>query len=306
MANQELVISGNGIADGKYTIESSALTGGNTVITVKNSINVAATVAGTLSVERLPGWTSGTQIKLSGTGVQPAPLATAGTYYFVPTTTPGQFNLGHKRYPVVFSDIVDITTLGVGDIKISRGELYYPGAVIKVNHTTTTGNRGTYYVKSTIPEGAYTRVYVMQHIDSPNGGTGSIAGTMSMGGTGYDEPPYCPLASAPSLYTDTFIHEHLQFTTTISHRDDITTAALEYHQPRGWGLSPYARGLLGPYGSSDAADIPNRFAMTTGNPSADGAHVLLPTGFDTQLWGIGGMCESYMDVQNFYNRTLPQ
>lgn len=305
IANQELVITGNNVGDGKYTVQSVLVVGGNTVITVKNTIPVTATASGTLTIERLPGWTSGIQIKLSGAGVQPAPMATAGTYYFIPTPTPGQFNIGYKRYPTTFKDIVDITTLGVGDIKISRGELYYPGAVIQVNHTYTTGNRGSYYVKNTVPEGLSTRVFVMQHINSPNGGTGTIAGTMHLGGTGYDEPSYCPLASAPSLYTDTFIHEHLQFTTIMVERDSITAQAEEYHQNVGWGVSAYSRGIAGPYGSNDFVDVPNRFAMTTGNPTMDGAHVLLPTGFDTQLWSLGGMCESYTDVQNFYNRTLP-
>lgn len=308
--NQSFTISGNGTlgdsADGNYTVASVSLVSGNTVITSKNSVTTTFLSGGTLRIERLPGWVSGTQIKLSGTGVQPAPLATAGEYYFQPTATPGVFNLGHTRYPSKYVDIVDITTAGVGDIKISRGELYYPGAVVHIDHTYNVGLRGSYYVKNTVLEGSYTRVYVMQRIDRPHGGGAGIAGTISMGGTGFAEPSYCPLAKAPGLYADTFIHERLQFSVEVFHRDTINSSAIEYQQYTGWGVSPYASGLIGPYGSNTYTDIPNRFAMTTGNPAADGAHVLLPTGYDTQLWGIGGMCESYADAQNFYGRTLPQ
>ena len=313
--NTKFWISGNGTedpmhpeysADGEYLVSSVAVVSGNTVITARNSVITTALAGGNLRIERLPGWMSGTQMKLSGTGVQPAPMATAGIYYFQPTQTPGVFNLGHKRYPTKYADIVDVTSVGVGDIKIARGELYYPGAAIRVDHTYNTSNRGIYYVKNAVPEGIYTRIYVMQHIESPHGGTATIAGTTSIGGNGFDEPTYCPLAKAPGLYTDTFIHEHLQFSVEVFRRDTIDAAAIEYQEQHGWGVSPYARGLVGPYGTNSYADIPSRFAMTTGNPPADGAHVLLPTGYDTQLWGIGGMCESYSDVQNFYSRTLPQ
>jgi hypothetical protein len=296
----------NHSADDEYTIESVAVNGfGNTVYTVKNSITVTYAALSVLSIERLPAWVSGTQIKLSGTGVQPAPLATASDYYFHPTKTPGVFNLGYIRYPSKYDDIVDVTSYGVGEIKIARGELYQPGAVINVDHTYSTGNRGAYYVKNTVVDGIYTRIYVMQGIEFPHGGTSSLAGTTSLGGMGFDEPSYCPLASAPSLYTDTYIHEHLQFTVEVFQRDNISTTAEEYRQYHGWGQSPYSGGLLGPYATAAYGDIPSRFAMTSGNPPADGAHVLLPTGYDTQLYGIGGMCESYIDVQNFYGRTLP-
>ena len=313
--NQTLTISGNGVqdpnhpeysCDGTYIVASASVVSGNTVIVVKNSLDTTALTGGTVNIERLPGWMSGMQIKLSGAGTQPAPLATASIYYFQPTVTPGVFNLSYKRYPSKYTDVVDVTTVGVGDIKIARGELYYPGAMIKIDHTYVTTNRGAYYVKSTATEGAYTRVYVMQHISSPHGGAAMVAGTISLGGTGFDEPVYCPLAKAPSLYTDTFIHEHLQFSVEVFQRDVIESSAIEYQQYHGWGISPYSRGVTGPYGTDTYTDIPNRYAMTSGNPPADGAHVLLPTGYDTQLWGIGGMCESYIDVQNFYNSTLPQ
>jgi hypothetical protein len=304
--NQRLTINGNaGGADGNYTVASVALVSGNTVYTVKNTITTTSTNTGKVFIERLPGWTSGTRIKLSGTGVQPAPLATAGEYYFVPTPTPGVFNLGYTRYPQQYSDIVDVTSIGVGDIKISRGELYQPGTAIVVDNTYSPTTRGTYYVRRTVTEGIYTRVFVMQSIHAAHGGTAAVAGNIFSKGNGYSEPAYCPLAKASGLYTDTYVHEHLQFTVEVFKRDAISAVAVENQQQWGWGVSPLSRGLVGPYGSNDYEDIPARFAMTTGNPSADGAHVLLPTGYDTQLWDIGGMSETYTDVQNFYGRTLP-
>lgn len=314
IANQELVITGNGTqdplhpeysADGRYIVTSATLSAGNTVITVKNTLMTTSLSGGIVNIERLPGWMSGTQVALSGTGVPPAPLATAGTYYFQPVAIPGVFTLGYKRYPTEYGDIANITTLGVGDIKISRGELYYPGAVITVDNTYNDSMRGNYYVKNTVVEGAYTRVYVMQHVDRPHGGDNSIAGTITMQGIGFGEPTYCPLAGAPSLYTDTFIDEHLTFVMSTVKRDNITTEAIEYQRRSGWGVSPYAYGGTGAYGTDSFTDIPNRFAMTSGAPGGDGAHLVLPTGYDTQLWDIGGMGESYSEVWNFYGRVLP-
>jgi hypothetical protein len=305
--NQEITITGAGAGSGKYLVLSAVLSGGNTVITVKGTVNPAATPTGTIELQRLPRWVSGTKVELEGSGILPVPLAPNTPYYFIPQSTPGVFNLAHRRYPQQLSEFVDITTLGTGETQIKRDELYYPGAAIRVDNTYLSTNNGVYYVKDTQEEGSQYRIRVMQGLKGPHGGVFSVAGTMSAVGAGYDEPSYCPISTASALHTDLFIHELLQFTIEMRPVDGLTASLVENSdEVYGWGIAPYSYSQDGPFGSVLLhGDIPERYAVTSGTVPDAGAGVMLPMGYDVQVWDLGGMGETVHDLRNYYNRTLP-
>jgi hypothetical protein len=308
IANQVLEITGAGAGSGKYLVDSAVISSGNTVITVKGSVNPSATASGTMEVQRLPRWASGTKIEVSGTGILPVPLVENTPFYFIPQTAPGVFNLAYRRYPRQLTDYVNITTTGTGEITIQRAELYYPGAVVRVSNTFNNTNDGIYFIKDTQQEGAQTRLTLMQALKGPHGGNFSIAGTITTEGSGFDEPTYCPVASASALHTDLFIHELLQFTISMDQRDSVASVAEENSDAVfGWGVEPFSRFSTGPYGadSNRTVDVPERFAVTSGISSNTGGGVVLPHGFDVQAWDVGGMGGNLSDVQNFYERTIP-
>jgi hypothetical protein len=306
LPGQVFEVAGNIAGNGTYTVQSVTEVSGDTVITVQNTIDVGATASGTISIQRLPRWTSGIKVKVDSTGILPTPLNSFDTFYFIPQATLGTFNIAYKRYPLELDDFVDLTTLGTEILQIRRGELYYPGATIKVANTYNSANDKTYTVRDTRVEGAQHRIFTMQTIDRPHGGNASIAGSIVALINGFDQPVYCPLASAGDIHTDAYIHEVLSFAIEMSPMEFVGAQVTEQDPSTyGFGVSyNQLYGALIPYGSA-VDDIPSRVAVTSGLPTSDGAYVLLPMGYDTQLWDVGGMGENIPDVQNFYERILP-
>lgn len=205
----------------EYTVTAVSVNGPltETSITVLEPISVAAASNGRLHVpylpDEIPYWPAGSAIQLaasvvtSPTNLFPTPVVGATTYYLAPTTTIGVFNLSTKRYPTEYDDIVDLSAIGTGSLDVSRVEPFVPGESIEVTGTSGGANDGTYIIKSIAPEGANFRVGVYQRVDqtTPTGVTPD--GVMTYFGSFGD--PYCAVADAPSLHTETFIHEKLVF-----------------------------------------------------------------------------------------------
>jgi hypothetical protein len=212
-------ISGNTdpSANGKYTIATvnafGVPTAGQTRFTTVEPVSLVATGTGRVyvpnDVDSVPYLAAGTAVEFSSTGAFPVPINGTTTYFFNPTPTPGVFNLGNVRYPQQFSDIVNLTAVGTGVMKIFRGEPFVPGEMVTVTGTFNGENNGDYLINTITPEGSNFRLYVLQHVRqmTPAGfvSDGSMVYTGSYG------DPYCAVASSPDLFTSAFFSERIEF-----------------------------------------------------------------------------------------------
>lgn len=266
----------------RFTIQSAVLSGGNTIITVNEPMSSAAQSNGKANIQDeialVPRWALGTKVRISTTGTLPEPLNASDVYYFIPSKEIGIFNLSKKAYPNSIMDLIDLTSLGDTVISISRAELFYPGAIVKVSGTYHSRNDATYYVRTVNTEGSLLRVSVMQKIPQSTPPGILIDGTMKLDdAVGYDHPRFCAIIQAPELYVDTFIHERLLFEFDIQLSDSISTLITEDD--------------VGVYGNRDP------LSFTT---SAPDTHSILPMGYDVQFFDVGGIDED----QFFDNRNL--
>lgn len=213
-----IYVSGNSdlSANGKYTVASvtTNLIHTTSTVTVAETISLIATNTGRLSIpfvgDAVPYWPAGMAVKVSSTASFPIPLNNTTTYYFNPTPSIGVFNLSKVRYPQKFEDIVDLTTLGDGQLSIFRVEPFVPGEMITVTGSYLGENDGQYAINTIEPEGLNFRLTVWQHIPqtTPVASVGSDGNMVYSGGYG---DPYCAVAASPSLYTAGFFHERIQF-----------------------------------------------------------------------------------------------
>jgi len=274
--------NGGSSANGKYIIESASVVGGNTIITVVEQISLLAQNNGTLNIQDevafVPNWVFGLSVRVSSSGTLPSPLISTDTYYFTPTTTIGVFNLAKKQFPLIFTDIVDITDLGTGVINIERGEIFYPGAVVSVEDTYLSRNNGTYYIRNTVVEGAYVRVTSLQRVNRTTPPSLLTDGIMIIHNfNGYDLPSFCLPIDVPDLYTDTFIDERITFEFLINFNEKISS-------------------LL----SEDDAGVHDTKDFFTSTSIPRYGQVLLPMGLDTQYFDIGVLDED----QHYDNHNL--
>lgn len=292
--------------NGKYTVTGTPThLAGVTTVEVVEPIPVQALADGILhrpleGIE-LPQWASGVGVQFStATGTLPIPVDESTTYYVQPTSTAGFFNLTTKRYPLTYHDYLDVSTLGSGELFVTRNETYVPGNTIEVSNTPYGENNGTYVVQRIVKEGLNERIYVYQKVPvSANGGS------IVLGATGFDQPIYCPPSQAADLHTDAFFHESLKFEFEIN-LSDFMYASYEENPPRGYGETPWGSGTLGPYGTY-ASSFDMFSAQTSGNHAAganDNAHTLLPTGLDAQAFDVGGIDETLESVRHFYGRSI--
>lgn len=255
--------------------------------------------------EEMPVWMQGTAVVVSSSGTLPVPLIAGTQYYFQPTDIPGYFNLSTKRYPTKYEDYIDFTTLDVGTMLIRRDEVFVPGASIKVDNSHYTKNNGTYTVKSVVAEGPNERIFVYEAIPGTTP-TGFLLndGNIAFNVIGYDEPQYCPPSQMSDFHADTFIHERLTFRFEINLFDQIISA-IDENDIRGYGETEWGDSLSGPYGIG-VGPVPliTTTAMTSGLPgspspaiSRQTAHMLLPTGIDTQMFDLGPMEERFEDIR---------
>lgn len=264
-----------------YTVESVLFDGTNTLVTVVEPISIQAAANGTLGVSfnetsnppwpipklstatkywPTPSWAIGTKVKVTSNNRLPYPLSSNTSYYYVPLQHLGIFALSRKRYPTSIFDLIDISSFGVGELKIQRTETFYPGASIKVDSSYQSRNDGMYYVQNTIDYGSFVRLVVTQKINRITPSNKQHDGIASIVSDGWDYPYLCPLIQADELYTEAFIHEHLW----LSFDDSYT-------------------GLIG----VNVVEEGNTVVVV----SSPGYTILL-TGYDTQLFGIGSLDEN--------------
>lgn len=300
----------NAAGNKKYTVNSSPThAAGITYVETVETIPAQATGDGIfhrlLESGEMPAWMQGTAVVVSSSGTLPVPLVAGTQYYFQPTDIPGYFNLSTKRYPNKYEDYIDLTTLDVGTMLIQRDEVYVPGTSIHVDNSHYTTNNGTYTVKSVISEGANERIFVYEAIpDTTPVAFEGNDGNITFDVVGYDEPQYCPPSQSSDFHADTFIHERLTFRFEINLFDQIASTVDE-NDIRGYGETEWGSSLNGPYGMSvGPVPVITTIAMTSGLPgspspaiSRQTAHMLLPTGFDTQLFDMGPMEERFEDIR---------
>jgi len=184
-----------------------------TTVFASTPVSAAATVSGQASVDveptNVPSWPTAAAVKVTTTGTHPTPITGTSTYYFVPTPKYGVFNLSNVRYPTKYDDIVDLTTLGTGNIAIHRTEPFIPGDRVTVSGSVNGNNDGTYIVKTIVSEGSGYRVSVYQNVSSSTPVGMPTDGTMSLDGSFGD--PFCTVASADKMHVSVVFAERLQF-----------------------------------------------------------------------------------------------
>jgi hypothetical protein len=192
----------------KYTVASVV---GN-VITVVEPVSLVAANNGSVNVPidpsetpLLPFFTAGVAIQLTTTGTLPVPVAPATTYYFRPTPVPGVFNLGKIRYPQQYNDIVNLTSLGTGQLTMTRVEPFVPGDMVTVAGTFTGADDGVYIISSLTAEGPDFRLHTLQSIPLTIGAGGTMVVTGDFGS------PYCAVASSPDLFMSAYFSERIEF-----------------------------------------------------------------------------------------------
>jgi hypothetical protein len=210
-------VNGNGdtTANGKFTVANVTVNGPQTQSTVTLVEPISLLVQGNgrlnvpLSADNVPYWPAGAAIKLTDAGGYPAPINGVDTYYFNPSTKFGVFNLAATRYPQTYTDIVDITSLGTGQLAVFRTEPFVPGDAVIVTGSYLGINDGSYTVNSIQAEGANFRLTTLENVKQTTPVGQSTDGAMVYAGSYGDA--YCAVASAPDLYTAAFFHEQIQF-----------------------------------------------------------------------------------------------
>ena len=282
--------------NGRYTVVSTQTTAGTTRVVVDETISTLSAPDGNIHIpigpSRMPQWPTGMQVGFSSTGTYPVPLSGSSAVYYAPTKTPGVFNLATKRYPSQLSDYVDLTSGHTGILKIQRSEMFWPGAYVKVSGSHLNKNDKNYIVSQTVPEGDNVRLYVMEKVLHNTPSNHEFDGIMEFNFDSYGAPAYCPVAHAPDLYTDTFIHEHISFEFTIGLSDALTATMYE-SRTHGWGTSPFG----------DGNEVDKSASSPIGRDSA-AVGTILTTGIDMQLFGVGGLVETVESVSKNYGHSL--
>lgn len=289
--------------NGRYTVASVSIVGGTTVFVVNENVSMLSAPDGKLSVvvqpSNVPAWPYGVLVTVTSSGALPPPLANGGKYFYIPTSTPGQFNLSTKRYPTELSDYIDLLSVNSGDLKVKRAEIFNPGAYVKVSGSYLSKNDGNYIIRKTTNEGQYVRVYVMEKVSFTTPQNRPYDGVMEFNFESYDSPSYCPVAQCGDMYADTFIHEKIMFEYSIQLKNDVSTTASEYTFT-GFGTSPY--GTPTKYGLG-TFNLAGYSTVATGSVSAP-TGTILPHGIDVQLFDVGGLEETIPTVKQFYGAVV--
>lgn len=273
VANDYVYINGNTsvTANGKYTVASIQGSALQVVEVIPPLTGASGSLYMVDSFDAVPYWPSGLKVTVNTVGTLPGPLVNGGSYYFIPTAVTGVFNLATTRYPQEFGDFVDLTSIG-GPFTISRAEPFTPGDVVTVFGTQNNHNNGEYVVSTITHEGANFRIGVMQNIPrtTPNPSPQPYDGAMALYLGSYDMPQVCPATRTPDLYANAYINEKLEFTFHINEYDYIGVATLE----------------------NTAQSIYSYTTITDGTSTLAGTQLILPTGYDTQLFDVGAIDET--------------
>lgn len=222
IVDNTIYILDNGIGPiTQYTIESVVLgTGvdsGKTKITTYEQLSLLSQSFGTLGIQSglssVPNWGLGLGVTISSSGELPNPLSSNVVYHFTHSNQLGVFNLSTKQYPLSPVDVVDISTIGSGVLSIQKAEPIYEGAIVEVSGSYNYANDGEYYIRKSVPEGMYHRIYTVQKVARTTRSQDITDGVMTMSiNTGFSAPDYFQNIASSNLYTDTFIGEKIEFT----------------------------------------------------------------------------------------------
>lgn len=196
-----------------HTIASVSFAAGQTTIIVNESVSLTATATGTVNLpvaaDDAPYIQPGTAVKLASTGTFPVPTSGTGTYYFHPSSTPGVFNLASVRYPVRADQIVNLTALNTGQLRMFRAEPFTPGMYVGVTGSFNAENDRSYIINSITPEGSNFRIHVLDAVQQTTPVGTTPDGTMAF--LGDYGSPYCAPASTPDLFIASYFSEDIDF-----------------------------------------------------------------------------------------------
>ena len=277
-------------ANGRYTVQSAVYDSfiSSTVVTVNEPISLIAGANGSLNkpnkFDDVPFWPSNCAVKLTTSGSYPNPVSPTAVYYFCPTEQVGIFNLAYRRNPQKYTDYVNITNLGSGVLFINKAEPFSPGEAVKVDSTFSGTNNGHYTVAESYVKGSDTYVRVLERIPKSSPPSLLRDGVMRLSLGAFDYPVYTYVANASDIHSDAFVHERLTFEFVVDINDKIGTSAEEL-DTEGWGNAQYDVTDF-----SSESDTPEVERYSTFASAEDASvHPILPSGFDTHSFDIGGM-----------------
>lgn len=278
-----------------FTVDSVSLVTGNTVITTTETIPQNAVYPGKvtrfLKGTEVPTWLDkphAVKVTPAAGGYLPTPLSALDTYYIAPTGIDGEFNLARTRYPVQYTDYVDLTDAGLFELIVQQQEPFVPGEQFAVENTYKSRNNGKYTVKYVVDLGTQYAVVVYERIDTSTPDGIDPDGAILPITHGYDEPLDQELAHAPDLYARGRISEVLSFE-FIFGLDEIASGDV-VENPSSGGYSTAG------FGDSGGWDIErsNYAARTTMSSS----HIATPSGYDTTFFGLSAFDSSPTNPRN--------
>lgn len=223
--------------------------------------------------------------------------------------TPAVFALSKVRKPRDFYDYVDVTSFGSGVLTLIQDELYVPGSRVVVKDSEVNRNDGSYtIVGEEVISPTTTRLFVGEHIKAS-----TLAGKNRDGVIVFDKDTHvfsslteraCKKREQSELYADTRITEFIQFEFTVEEFDFIT-ARLRENEP----YSEFLRELGFDVPSHDTSGFDGDLHYTVNSHTNGMAgqaylHSMVPIGFDTQYFDVGGIDETSTTVAKLHNRSV--
>lgn len=294
---------------GKYQVHDVSYGNNTTTVTVTSQISRLAVADGYISIpsrdlSTVPKWVTGTEVQIySSNGTLPA-VALPDTYYYIPVQDmydqnnqfiPATFALSKRRVPRDWLDYVDITSMGKGILTICQTELYVPATKINVSDTPLNRNDGTYTVINTKYVSPNTiRVFVEERVIGDDG-----PGVMRYGANSHIHSllthANCRTPGNDKLVAKTSISEHIEFVFYMDATDYVSSHVTENDIQDvevinvGFDSDDILDGVDGfdEEGYDGVVELSTQRALhnnVTGRP-----HSMIPTGFDTQLFDVGGI-----------------
>lgn len=292
-----------------------------TRVYVTRQISRLASPDGMLAVpyqpEDVPRWVEGTRVKV--TGSLPNPLASDTPYYFMPiiraveeggVETPPIFALATVRSPHQHDDYVDITSLGSGVLTLTQDELFVPGSRIKVRDTHYSRNDGTYTIISSANTSADTAVIrVAERIRASTPSTLLRDGVVEYS---VDSHAYssltersCATSDRSELHASAHVTEFIEFAFTMEEFDYIAARLGENEDNQlaanDIGFDADGNDMSGWDGNLILLNNDTSLRAAT----ATFSHNIIPVGFDTQYFDVGGIDETLESVSRNYGKSMP-